>query len=172
MITNLVNNATTEGGRFQYTNMTARAAITYSADRYPWSASIPIENGGISYIRLPVGQSESGFRIELPNASANAVIAVLVIQQSGILQLEPAKALGQDLSLETGPLPSSANVTLAVAYLNESGWSGISVSVRVANVPNEEANFVLYAVLGSAVAVVVALLMILRRRRKRTDADR
>jgi hypothetical protein len=172
MITNLVNNATTEGRRFQYTNMTERAAITYSADRYPWSASIPIENGGISYIRLAVRQSESAFRVELPNASANGVIAVLVIQHSGSLQLELAKALGQDLSLETGPLPLLANVTLAVAYLNESGSPTVFVSVRIVNVPKEEANLALYVILGSALAVIVALLMTHRRHRKRTDADR
>jgi hypothetical protein len=170
MVTNLVNEATSEGRRFKYANMTHTAGVLVEAGGSSWSWDGTLEKGGVMYVRVPPRQSP--VRILLSNASPETVIAAIVLRNGPQIRILPSVlAPPHSLVIEAPIGGANETATLAVAYLNLTGTIEKDLSIIIADVHEPGFQLPLPAAatlvaIGAAVSGLLAFALLRRRGNK------
>jgi hypothetical protein len=170
VVANLVNSNTSEGRRFQYSNITRTAAVLAEAGGPSWSWDGTLENGGVMYLRLLPRQTQ--IRVLLNNASPETVFAAVVLRNGPdirVLTSVPVSPL--DLVIEATMEGEPETASLVVAYLNFTGYEEKRFSITVADVPESGFQLPLAAAvtlvaIGAAVSGLLAFAFLRRRGNK------
>ena len=169
-VANLLNRETTEGRRFQYANVSGRAAVSYSVTGVSWSTDLTLENGGVAYIRI--NSPSPSFQVTLTNATQDSWIAMFAFDMGPSVQLAEASEYSSTSLVLLGTQQELATATLIIAYVNLTGQPERSIGVVVSPRSALPVGIVVAGIFGSAaVAATIALIPWRRRRASGKELD-
>lgn len=170
MVANLVNNETSDGARWRYANFTGRATPTVRINRLPWTGRFPTENGGIWYMEIAANETHGTIRIDVSGAGPDSLLAMFIVQAGDTVLVIDAEAAGPaNVTASVDSVPVGARLTLAVAYLNETGYSEVDLVIladRVPQVLRPDLPLVYLVSTGLLLAAATVLVVVAYRKRK------